>query len=127
MSEQSPLLADPIRSFILDQLRDVDSRAPQEIARAYGLARQKPSDPPEAWRRYLVSVRQQALSLARNGAVVFLRKGKPVDPRTIKGVVRLRLPRPGEVLPYDLASAPLSAPADLDAALDGDGWDDLSD
>lgn len=66
------------------------SIAPEAVARALAEARAKPSDPPDAWRRYLKPVKQQALSLARHGRIVILRKGKPADPHApIKGVIRL--------------------------------------
>ena len=86
---------DPIRLFILSALADGRSQDPQQLARAFGVSRAKPSDPPDAWRRYLVAVRQQALSMARAGLVEFTRKGMVVDPDDVKGVVRVRLPVPG--------------------------------
>ena len=59
-------------------------------ARAFALTRARPGDPPDAWRRYLPAVRQQALHLARARRIAILRKGKPVDPHApFKGVVRL--------------------------------------
>ena len=87
---------DPIRLFILSTLRDGRSRAPQELAHAFGDTRAKPNDPPNAWRKYMVAVRQLSLSMARTGEVEFTRKGVKVDPETVKGVVRLRLPQAGE-------------------------------
>jgi hypothetical protein len=83
-------LEDPIRLFLLNALSDGKSKAPQELARAFHASRAKPSDPPDAWRRYLTAIRQQALSLARLDQLEFLRKGKPVAPDEIKGVVRIR-------------------------------------
>ena len=69
------------------------SIAPEAIARALAEARAKPSDPPDAWRRYLKPVKQQALNLARLGRIVILRKGKAADPHApIKGVIRLAAP-----------------------------------
>jgi len=47
---------------------------------------------PENWRRCLKPVKRRAQHLAREGQVQILRKGKPVDPDLMKGVVRLRLP-----------------------------------
>jgi hypothetical protein len=82
---------DPIRLFLLSALADGKSKAPQELAQAFQASRAKPSDPPDAWRRYLTAIRQQALSLARLGQLEFLRKGKAVTPDEIKGVVRIRL------------------------------------
>ncbi len=38
----------------------------------------------------MAAVRQQALHLARQGRIVILRKGRPVDPHApVKGVIRL--------------------------------------
>ncbi|PKU22209.1 DUF3253 domain-containing protein [Telmatospirillum siberiense] len=81
---------DPIRLFLLTALTDETSKGLQELARTFHATRAKPSDPPDAWRRYLTAVRQQALSLARSGELEFLRKGKPVAPDDVKGVVRIR-------------------------------------
>ncbi|MTJ83077.1 MAG: DUF3253 domain-containing protein [Telmatospirillum sp.] len=82
---------DPIRLFLLTALADGTSKAPQELARAFYAQRAKAGDPPDAWRRYLTAMRQQAMSLARSGDLEFLRKGKPVAPDDVKGVVRIRL------------------------------------
>jgi len=67
-----------------------------DAARAYADSRRRPKDGPELWRRYMNAVRQQAVHLARQGRIEILRKGKPVDPNNVKGVVRLRLPVGGE-------------------------------
>jgi hypothetical protein len=81
---------DPIRQFLRTELKDGSSYAPQQLAQAFQAGRAKPSDPPDAWRRYLQAIKQQALSLAKQGEVEFLRKGKPVAPDAVKGVVRIR-------------------------------------
>ncbi len=84
---------DPVARVILDLIETVAparSISPVEAARAFALARARPGDPPDAWRRYLPAVRQQALNLARRGRLTILRKGKPIDPHApFKGVVRL--------------------------------------
>jgi hypothetical protein len=59
------------------------SIAPEEAARAAD---------PEGWRGRIGQVRTTAVGLARQGRLVILRKGKPVDPEDFKGVYRLRLP-----------------------------------
>jgi len=59
------------------------SVSPEEVARAAD---------PEAWHRALGHVRATAIGLARQGRLVILRKGKPQDPDSLKGVYRLRLP-----------------------------------
>jgi len=84
---------DPVARTILELIETLPpgrSISPVEAARAFARARARPDDPPDAWRRYLPAVRQQALSLARRGRLTILRKGKPVDPHApFKGVVRL--------------------------------------
>ena len=84
---------DPVARAILELIETLApgrSISPVEAARAFASARARPGDPPDAWRRYLPAVRQQALSLARRGRLTILRKGKPVDPHApFKGVVRL--------------------------------------
>ncbi len=81
---------DTVRRFLLDAVEDGKSHDPQVLAHVYHAERAKPNDPPDAWRRYLNAIRQQALSLARSGQLEFTRKGKPVDPNEVKGVFRLR-------------------------------------
>ncbi|GGZ36118.1 DUF3253 domain-containing protein [Asticcacaulis endophyticus] len=51
---------------------------------------------PEMWRRQLPKVRTTVVGLARQGKIEVLRKGKPADPNTFKGIYRLRLPIEGE-------------------------------
>ena len=98
---------DPVATAILVALAEIPagkSLDPQEIAKSFAAAKAREHDPPDRWRRYLMAVRQQALHLGREGRIAVLRKGKPVDPRKpVKGVIRLRLPLPGEALPPDLA------------------------
>jgi hypothetical protein len=42
------------------------------------------------WRSKLTAVRRAAIHLAADGQIEILRKGKPVDPIGVKGVIRLR-------------------------------------
>ncbi len=90
---------DPVARAILELIETLApgrSISPVEAARNFALTRAKPGDPPDAWRRYLPAVRQQALYLARRGRLTILRKGKPVDPHApFKGVVRLARPDRG--------------------------------
>ncbi len=51
---------------------------------------------PEDWRRHMKTVRAAAADLADEGKIRVLRKGKPVDIRTVKGVIRLGLAEGGE-------------------------------
>jgi Protein of unknown function (DUF3253) len=65
--------------------RGTGSICPSEAARAL--------DP--EWRRLLGPVRKAAIRLARAGRIDILRKGRPVAPEEVRGVIRLRL-RPQE-------------------------------
>lgn len=74
-------------------LRQVTARGagksicPSEVARALD---------PEGWRSLLGPVRQAAVTLAQEGRVAILRKGKPVPPAEMRGVIRLALPAKDE-------------------------------
>ena len=92
---------DPVAQAILAALHDcVQARGATaslslpDVARTIAESRRRRGDPPDLWRRYLTAVRQQALFLARRGEVCLLRRGEPVPPDHVKGVVRLALPRP---------------------------------
>tara|TARA_Y100000588_G_scaffold281466_1_gene298515 strand:- start:62 stop:358 length:297 start_codon:yes stop_codon:yes gene_type:complete len=95
MTEKEQRKPDPIVQAIFDMLETLGpgkSASPMDVARAYAASRAKPTDPPDAWRRYLNAVKQQMVHLARAGRIEITRKGQPVDPNDFKGVVRLRLP-----------------------------------
>jgi hypothetical protein len=62
------------------------SICPSEVARAVTPAG-------EDWRGAMHEVREAARNLARAGRIAILRKGRPVDPNTFKGVIRLSLPQ----------------------------------
>ena len=95
--EEEPPALDPLAETIFEMATargSGKSICPSEVARAFAQSRVRPGDPPDAWRRYLPAVRQQALFLARRGRIVILRKGRPVDPQApVKGVIRLALPK----------------------------------
>jgi hypothetical protein len=63
------------------------SICPSEVARA---AAGDPNDGP-TWRPLMRAVRAAAADLQDSGAIRVLRKGKEVDIRTVKGVIRLAL------------------------------------
>jgi hypothetical protein len=58
------------------------SICPSEVARALM---------PDAWRPLMGAVRAAAIRLAATGRIEILRKGKPVQPDAIRGVIRLRI------------------------------------
>ena len=43
------------------------------------------------WQGLMGAVRRVAVRLATEGRIEILRKGKPVDPATVRGVIRLRI------------------------------------
>ena len=60
------------------------SICPSEVARALVGGEDGP------WRPLMGPVRRAAVELARAGRIEILRKGKPVPPEAMRGVVRLR-------------------------------------
>ncbi len=62
------------------------SICPSEVARALSGA-----GPDDDWRKHLHAVRQEAVRLAQAGRIEILRKGKPVEPGEVRGVIRLRV------------------------------------
>ena len=67
------------------------SLCPSDIARALN-----PRAEPDTWQRLMTPVRQAAVKLAEQGRIAILRKGKPVPPDQVRGVIRLSLPREGQ-------------------------------
>ena len=57
------------------------SICPSEVARAIA---------PDAWQSLLHSVREAAKRLSAAGLIDILRKGKPIEPAALHGVIRLR-------------------------------------
>ena len=78
-------MSSPVETAIFEMLAAAGpgrSVAPEAVARAAAC---------EDWRRTLPQVRAEAVGLARQGRLLILRHGKPVDPNGFKGVYRLRL------------------------------------
>jgi hypothetical protein len=59
---------------------------PSEAARLV-----RPPDDRDSWRELIETARNAARRLAAKNRIVFVQKGKPVDPSTAKGPVRLKL------------------------------------
>lgn len=82
---QIPAL-EAIEAEILRRLGATEkSICPSEVAR--GLA-------PERWQPLMSTVRKAAARLSASGQLEILRKGKPIDPEAMHGVIRLRRPQP---------------------------------
>lgn len=83
---------DPVADAIFALLDGGASPTFQEVARHFAEPRVTSKDRPDAWRKYLNAVKQQAIHLANTGRVEIVRKGEAVDPKGFKGIVRLRYP-----------------------------------
>ncbi len=70
-------------------LRLVGERGPGKTICPSEAARAERGDD---WRTLMKQVRRAAQKLAREGRIAIYRKGKPVDPDQVKGVIRLGLP-----------------------------------
>ena len=75
----------------LAEARPEGTISPADVARALGGVH------PEGWGPLMQPVRRVAVRLMKEGRIVILRKGRPVDPDDFKGVYRLTVPaRPME-------------------------------
>jgi hypothetical protein len=59
---------------------------PSEVARAIG------GSHPDGWGPLMQPIRQAAIRLMKEGKLVIVRKGRPVDPDDFKGIYRIKLP-----------------------------------
>jgi hypothetical protein len=79
---------DAIEATIVELLRTRGTErtvGPMDVARALG------GDHPDGWGPLMPQVRRAAVRLMKQGRVVILRKGRPVDPDDFRGVYRLAL------------------------------------
>jgi len=75
---------DPLRAAILrlaEARGDGATFCPSEAARAVD---------PDGWRALMPAVRAAAAGLAAEGRIDVLQKGRPADPATARGPIRLR-------------------------------------
>jgi hypothetical protein len=82
MSEETAIEAEILRQA--EALGPERSLCPSDVAQAMT---------PD-WRTRLSAVRRAAIRLAVAGRIDILRKGRPVDPVSVKGVIRLRIRPP---------------------------------
>ena len=66
---------------------------PTDIARALG------GDHPDGWGPLMQPIRRAAIRLMKQGRVVIVRKGRPVDPDDFRGVYRIALPDSDDAAP----------------------------
>lgn len=69
------------------------SIGPDAVARAIAGKDEK------VWRRLMKPIKDEAVRLAKDGKVILVRKGKPVDPDRVRGLYRIRLRAEGEAMP----------------------------
>ena len=104
-------MSDPIEAAIFEKLAKADPKGvggksiePAEVAKELQ---------PEQWQRMLPKVKAVALGLMRQGKLTITKKGKPIDPAHMKGVIRLRLPTEAEAAAA-LAARPAAPEPDDD-------------
>jgi len=73
---------------ILELLR---ARGPERTVGPMDVARALGGDHSDGWGPLMPQVRRAAVRLMKQGRVVILRKGRPVDPDDFRGVYRLAL------------------------------------
>lgn len=76
------------------------------------------------WRRLMKPIKEEARRLAAAGEIVVLRKGKPADPETLRGLWRFRVLAEGEAPPVFEPRAAAPAAPDEDDDLDDFDLDD---
>jgi hypothetical protein len=80
---------DPAEAAILQTLT---ARGPGKSITYSEAAKALAGNPPDdSWHKSMHPIRLAATRLARAGQIEILRKGKPVDPANLRGVLRLRL------------------------------------
>jgi hypothetical protein len=87
MSDADPARIEQTLLALVEARGPGKTLCPSEVARAVG------GPHPDGWGPLMQPVRRVAVSLAREGRIAILRKGRPVDPDDFKGVYRLSLPR----------------------------------
>ncbi|WP_370674205.1 DUF3253 domain-containing protein [Pleomorphomonas sp. PLEO] len=90
------------------------SISPDAVARAIAGKDEK------VWRRLMKPIKDEAARLAKDGKVIMIRKGKPVDPDRVRGLYRIRLRAEGEPMPVYEAPKPEDDLLDDDFILDDD-------
>lgn len=80
---------DPAEQAIIDTLKSCGAGGSVCPTQAARFLAGNPKD--DSWRRSLAPIKLAAQRLARAGQIEILRKGKPIDPETLHGVIRLRM------------------------------------
>lgn len=70
--------------------------SPTQVAKSFAEGRHGEG---EDWHHWISHVRRAAIGLARIEKVTIYRKGKPADPEDFRGLYRLGLPVPGQIVP----------------------------
>lgn len=90
MSSPDQIAQERIETAILDL---AGSRGPAKTICPSEAARALAGDRSEAWGRLMPQVRLVAVRMMKDGRIVIMRKGRPVDPDDFKGVYRIAIVR----------------------------------
>ena len=99
-------MTDPIEAAIAEKLSKL---APGKSIEPADVAKELQ---PEQWQRMLPKVKAVALGMMRQGRLTITKKGKPIDPAAMKGVIRLRLPTETEAEAARAANPPVESDDD---------------
>lgn len=83
LPNSEPELAKTILTFVKEH--DGKSVDPSAIARHIAGSDEK------KWRELMKPIRAEAAKLSRSGKVVLLRKGKPIEPESLRGIYKIKL------------------------------------
>ena len=97
--EQDEKTEDYVISYIMEAIEDGKTASPRDIAIMIANDRAPKDAPQDYWRKYMLAVKQQAKHLARQGRISILRRGEPIDPEKMKGLVKFSQPVPGVSFP----------------------------
>lgn len=83
-------MSEPTMDIRAALLRMADERGAEKTFCPSEIARELAGSDEKRWRLLMAPIRTEAVRLADEGAVVLLRKGRPVDPHDFKGIYRIR-------------------------------------
>ncbi|WP_417317140.1 DUF3253 domain-containing protein [Emcibacter sp.] len=97
--EEREKTEDYVISYIMEAIEDGKTASPRDIAIMISNDRAPKEAPQDYWRKYMLAVKQQAKHLARKGRISILRRGEPIDPEKMKGLVKFSAPVEGVSFP----------------------------
>ncbi|WP_321394086.1 DUF3253 domain-containing protein [Emcibacter sp.] len=98
-AEEMEKAEDYVISYIMEAIEGGKTASPRDVAIMISKDRGPKEAPHDYWRKYLLAVKQQAKHLARQGRISILRRGEPIDPEKMKGLVKFSKPVEGVSFP----------------------------